>query len=157
MKQLVEMSFFHSVSKLSHKGIIQSWDIWKRFEVELLLLQIKMHLLRWLWHLVRMPPWWGVSGMSIWKVTPGVDLRQILYLSWPGKPQYPSSGAGVPWSKTGATDLRCSHISDPDKQWKTDGWMGNKWEGINHGRSREDTLRQNDWRKRNRLFLRVKS
>lgn len=55
------MSFLHRVAGLSLRGGVRSSDIREELGVE-----TERSLMRQLGYLVRMPPWCGVPGMSVW-------------------------------------------------------------------------------------------
>ncbi|TWW62415.1 hypothetical protein D4764_04G0010620 [Takifugu flavidus] len=54
--QAAEMSFLHRVAGLSLRDRVRSSAIWEELRVELLLLRVERSQMRWLGHLVRMPP-----------------------------------------------------------------------------------------------------
>ncbi len=54
--QAAEMRFLRCMARLTLKDRVRSSDIWGELEVEPLLLCAKRSQLRWIGHLIRMPP-----------------------------------------------------------------------------------------------------
>ena len=130
--QAAEMSFLHRVAGLSLRDRVRSSVIWEELGVDPLLLHVERSQIRWLGHLVRMPP----------GVLPGEVFRARSTRRKPqGRPRtrwrdYVSRLAweclGIPWEelewlgrgKSGLPCLGCCPRNPiPDKRKKMDGWM----------------------------------
>ena len=114
------MSFFRRLARISLKDRVRSSDIWERLRVELLLLlHIERSQLRWVRHVVKMPP----GSMPIWEETPGQPkdtLERLYFLAWevlvsPWRSWWKWLGRGT--SGSPCTNC-CPHDLDPDKQQK---------------------------------------
>ena len=83
--QADENIFFRRVSELSLRDRVRSSVIREGLRVEPLLLRVEISQLRWLGHLIRMPPWEGVLGTSQWEEAPEKtqDTLEGLWASCP--------------------------------------------------------------------------
>ena len=118
--QVAKMSFLCRVAGLSLRDRVRSSDIWERLRVELLLLHIERSQLRWVRHVVKMPP----GSMPIWEETPGQPkdtLERLYFLAWevlvsPWRSWWKWLGRGTSGSPCSSC---CPCDPDLDKWWKT--------------------------------------
>ena len=100
--QAAKMSFLQSVAELSLRDRVRTSDIRRELGVEPLLLCVERSLLRWLGHLIRMPPGHHplevFPGISDWEETPRQTQNPLEGL-------YISSGLGMPGNSVVVVEL----------------------------------------------------
>jgi len=120
--QAAEMSFLPRVAGLSRRDRVRSSDIRRELRVELLLLRFERSQLRWLGHLIRMPPgclplevfWARPTGRRPWG-KPRIHWRDyISHLAW--------ERLAIPQEELESL-AGCHRNPAPDKRMRIDGFI----------------------------------